>query len=355
MSTVCADTAAFLLRQADALCRERGASLLFLTLFGSTLYGSALPGKSDLDVRGVFLPSQDSLLLAEAPHSLYSSTGKNNRKNTAHDVDIALYSMQRWLLQDLPGGDIGALDLLFAPTHAACTLYRHPVLDPVFAEPLRLFDTRHSRAYAAYCMKQAKKYGIWGSRAGALKRVSAWLRERSPDPEPHARLKDVLDALRASLPSLCPEGRFCSVETIDGERALRLCGKLHMESTRLQELMRRLEEDMRRYAAKALAAEKNQGVDFKALSHAVRALQQMEELLQTGGVIFPLRGRAELLAIKQGAFSWQELEPYLVKRLAAVDALRENSPFAGVHDPAFARARVLACYARPLPRDVREV
>ena len=329
-----------LLEQAQALCREHGASLLFLTLFGSTLYGTETPGKSDVDVRGIFLPSRESLALNKAPKSLHFSTGNNERRNLAGDVDIDLWSAQHWLLKLLPSGDTGALDVLFAPSHAACTLYRHPALDAVFANPLRLMDTGKGRAYAEYSLGQAKKYGIKGSRVGALKAVRAWLQAHCPAPQPDERLRDYLDALAAS----CADDRFCSVVTVQEERALQLCGKLHMATIRMEELTRRVEADMRRYGARAEEAERNEGLDFKALSHALRALDQMEELLQTGKIVFPLRGREELVAVKEGRYPWRDVEPRILERLAAVDALRENARFTGAYDTAFAESCVLACY-----------
>lgn len=329
-----------LLEQAQGLCHEHGASLLFLTLFGSTLYGTETPGKSDIDVRGIFLPSRESLSLNKAPKSLHFSTGNNERRNLAGDVDIDLWSVQYWLLKLLPSGDTGALDVLFAPSHEACTLYRHPALDAAFANPLRLMDTGKGRAYAEYSLGQAKKYGIKGSRVGALKAVRAWLQTHCPNPQPNERLGDSLDALAAS----CVDDRFCSVVIVQNERALQLCGKLHMATVRMPELIRRVEADMRRYGARAEEAERNEGLDFKALSHSLRALDQMEELLQTGKIVFPLRNRNELISVKKGEYPWREVEPRILERLEAVDALRENAPFTGTYDAGFAESRVLACY-----------
>ena len=333
------------LRQAQTLCHEHGASLLFLTLFGSSLYGTETPGKSDLDVRGIFLPSKESLALNKAPKSLHFSTGNSERRNLAGDVDIDLWSVQHWLLKLLPSGDTGALDVLFAPSHAACTLYRHPALDAVFANPLRLMDTGQGRAYAEYSLGQAKKYGIKGSRVGALKAVRAWLHAHCPNPQPHYRLGDYLDALAAS----CADDRFCSVVAVQNERALQLCGKLHMGTIRIEELTRRVEADMRRYGARAEEAERNEGLDFKALSHALRALDQMEELLQTGKIVFPLQSRKELMAVKNGEYPWRDVEPRILDRLKAVDALREHAPFSGTYDAALAEYCVLACYDWQIP------
>ena len=329
-----------LVTQAQRLCRDHGASLLFLTLFGSTLYGTESPDRSDVDARGIFVPSPESLALNKAPRSLHFSTANNERRNLAHDLDIDLWSVQHWLLTLLPAGDTGALDLLFSPSHAACTLYRHPKLDAVFANPLRLINTGKGRAYAEYSLGQAKKYGIRGSRIGALKQVRDWLRQHCPEPSEHERLADRLD----SLAEACATSRFCSVETMRGEKALQLCGKLYMSYIRMPELIQRVEADMQRHGARAEEAERNQGVDFKALSHALRALAQMEELLQTGKIVFPLKCRKELIAVKEGNYSWRELEPRIVQCLETVDALRAHSIFTGAHDAAFAEERVLACY-----------
>jgi hypothetical protein len=333
------------IQKAEALCHEQGATLLFLTLFGSNLYGTQTPGKSDLDVRGIFLPSLESLALNKASRSLHYSTNDDGQKNSAEDVDIDLWSVQHWLLKLLPAGDTGALDVLFSPSHEACTLFRNPLLDKVFAEPNRLIDTGNGSAYAEYSLGQARKYGIKGSRVGALKMVRNWLLEHVPDNKPDDRLRDHIDALAAE----CADGRYCALESVGEEKFLRLCGKFHGENIRMTEFIRRVENDMKRYGARAEEAMRNQRLDFKALSHALRALMQMEELLQTGRVNFPLASREELISVKLGKHTWTELEPMILSRLKGVDELRDNAPFKGAFDSGFAQECVLACYESAIP------
>lgn len=94
-------------RQAEELCRSHGATLLYLTLSGSILYGTDSPGTSDTDVRGIFLPSPDSLILGADPANLCFSTAKAGERNTPDDVDIDLWPVARWLLKLLPAGDKG--------------------------------------------------------------------------------------------------------------------------------------------------------------------------------------------------------------------------------------------------------
>ncbi len=332
-----------LVEQAQMLCREQDASLLYLTLFGSTLYGTEMPDKSDLDLRGVFLPSPEASALNKAARSLHFSTaGGNERRNTAGDVDIDLWSAQHWLLKLLPNGDISALDLLFSPSHAACVLYRHPALDAAFANPLRLANTGRDGDYARYSLGQAKKYGIQGSRLGALMAVRGWLLAHGPESSGHERLAGYF----AALVQACGGSPFCSLENIQGEKVLQLGGKLHSGTIRMAEFTHRVETDLKRYGDRAEAAQRGEGLDFKALSHALRALDQMEELLQTGQIVFPLQNREELIAVKAGKYAWNELEPRILRRVSEVDALQDHAPFVGRPDAAFAESLVLACYGR---------
>lgn len=94
-----------LLRETEELCRAHDATLLHLTLSGSLLYGTDTPGLSDIDVRGLFLPSPASLALGTAPASLRLSTAEAGARNTAEDVDIDLWPVGHWLLKLLPAGD----------------------------------------------------------------------------------------------------------------------------------------------------------------------------------------------------------------------------------------------------------
>ncbi len=334
-----------LIVQAQALCREKNATLLYLTLFGSQLYGTDMPGKSDIDVRGIFLPCLENTALGELPHSLHWSSGDNESRNASDDIDIDLWSLQHWLLKLLPAGDTGATDLLFSPSNTACTLYRDHRLDAVFAHPELLYDAKNCRGYADYSLGQAKKYGIKGSRLGALRSVHTWLLHTYPEPSHEIRLKNILPELAAA----CCDNKYCVVQEQDGQPSLQLCGKIHVGNIRLREFVSRVAADMEHYGARAIAAEQNQGVDYKALSHALRAFDQMEELYATGKITFPLATREQLKAVKRGDIPWSELEGIIVHRLAETDAARERATCISAYNADFARKQIAACYDLRLP------
>lgn len=334
-----------LVEQAQVLCREKNATLLYLTLFGSQLYGTDTPGKSDIDVRGIFLPCMEDAALGELPHSLHWSSGDNESRNAANDVDIDLWSVQHWLLKLLPVGDTGATDMLFSPSNTACTLFRDPRLDAVFDHPELLYDVKNCRAYADYSLGQAKKYGIKGSRLGALRSIHTWLLNNCPEPSHEIRLKDILPELAAA----CCDNKYCVIQELDGQPVLQLCGKIHVGNIRLREFVRRVIADMEHYGARAIAAEQNQGVDYKALSHALRAFDQMEELYATGKITFPLATREQLKAVKHGDIPWSELEDIIVRRLEETDAARERATCVSAYDSSFAKKQILSCYELRLP------
>jgi predicted nucleotidyltransferase len=85
--------------------------------FGSHLYGTSTP-QSDLDVKGVYLPSARDVLLQQIRPMISDSRPKEHgEKNTADDIDREAYSLQRYL-ELLAQGQTVALDMLFAPDWA---------------------------------------------------------------------------------------------------------------------------------------------------------------------------------------------------------------------------------------------
>ena len=66
-------------------------TLLYLAKSGSQLFGIQTPS-SDLDLKGLFLPTRSSLYLQTAPHQFSFDTKSSGveRKNTAQDVDAKI-------------------------------------------------------------------------------------------------------------------------------------------------------------------------------------------------------------------------------------------------------------------------
>ena len=86
--------------------------LVYLTEFGSTLYGMNSP-ESDIDYKGIFVPNKEDLLLGKKMKSLNFSTGNDKSKNSKEDIDVEVWSLH-YFLELLQKGETSAVDLLFS-------------------------------------------------------------------------------------------------------------------------------------------------------------------------------------------------------------------------------------------------
>jgi predicted nucleotidyltransferase len=69
-------------------------ALIHLFVGGSSLHGSKVPGKADLDLYGVYIEPPELVVgLESLPHYVWSTAG-DGRRNVARDVDVTLYSLR---------------------------------------------------------------------------------------------------------------------------------------------------------------------------------------------------------------------------------------------------------------------
>jgi len=108
--------------------------LLFVRT-GSVMYGTNIPGKSDNDFMGVFMPTESHLLGLNNVEQVEFSTKSSavRAKNTKDDVDCTLYSLPKYV-KLLLNNNPNTLESLFIPEN--CQLYVHPVMQ-------ELLDSKH--------------------------------------------------------------------------------------------------------------------------------------------------------------------------------------------------------------------
>ena len=104
------------------------------------------------------------------------------------------------------------------------------------------------------------------------------------------------------------------------------------------------------YGHRALKAESQQGVDWEALSHAVRVARQAIELFQTGEIVFPLAYAPHLLAIKTGAVEYQAVADEIEGLLAEVESEGERSTLRESADTAWIDGFVAEVYRAAVER-----
>lgn len=300
---------------------------IFRVEFGSHLYGTNTP-ESDHDYKSIYIPSAESILLQRVKDSGGNKIQKGEGvKNTKEDIDDDRYSLQQYL-KLLSEGQTVALDMLFAPAPIEAAYLWHKIVQ----EKDRLI-TKKSAAFVGYCRQQANKYGIKGSRVSAAKKAMDFFKMRY-DKNP---LMKVWECFTPGVreEQLAEFTRIYTKETTPGkEETYFECvnRSVGMKNT-VKEAYGIFSNIYREYGDRARKAESNEGVDWKALSHAVRVGEEALELLSTGHITFPLPNREHILQIKKGVLKYKEVSEEIesllekVEKASIVSKLREEPDY----------------------------
>ena len=287
-------------------------------MFGSQLYGTNTPD-SDQDFKGVFLPSKEQILLGKIPKSINESTKKENQlKNTSKDVDFETYSLHYFIYLACEGETV-ALDMLHAPDNMI--IEKSHIWNLIVAERER-FYTKNLKAFVGYARRQASKYGIKGSRLNDAQKVLDALK-RVNDSTNRCRLLDIWPILPTG------EHIFKHPPNENGERMYEVCGRKIGEKVTLQYARETVKRFVDNYGERARKAADNEGIDWKAVSHACRAAYQVKQILLENTIIFPLKEAKFLKSVKCGELDYQTVvAPKLEDLMTEVEelSLKSNLP-----------------------------
>ena len=296
--------------------------------FGSHLYGTNTP-TSDHDYKSVYVPSAEDILLQRVKGSLGHKVKRfEGDTNSPEDCDDESYSLQRYLGL-LAEGQTVTIDMLFAPK----PLLSSPLWEEIRANKDRLL-TKRSVAFVGYCRTQANKYGIKGSRVAAAKDAMEFFNAHLERLGTTAKLQEIADL----LPSIAGEHtKIVELETTQGhtEHFVDCCNrKVSFGNTikAAHEIYARIYDN---YGKRAKLAQTNEGIDWKALSHAVRVANEALELLATATVTFPLPNAAHVLEIKRGLVPYEAVAEEIEGLLVAVEDVSTKSTLRDDADQSF--------------------
>lgn len=328
-------------------------TLLYLTQYGSHLYGTNTEN-SDLDFRGVYIPTIDDLILhkdkdeineeltlfeirdeynknpviyTKEPKTLISSWHLKQIK-----VDIKIFSLQKFI-KLCSKADTNALDLLFSynPERKDIQQYvynkeqyyengilAHPYIP--FIEFLinrgKLINTDRLESPITYAFKQATKYSIKGERRqvmlNLLKHVNTYLfLDTTPADVPLSRfMTDFIYEDGTPVINQYIDGKHVKIDELDNkgkkEKYLYVCGVQHQFNLELKRFAQRLEEKINKEYTSQRTIDAADGNDWKALSHAIRVLFEIKQLLETGDIQFPVDPIVK--QIKLGQISREDID-----------------------------------------------
>lgn len=301
--------------------------ILIKAVAGSHLFGTNTE-TSDKDYKGVFLPTAEEILLGEYPRAKSSSTGGAHSKNDKDDIDIELYSLKKFLKM-CQNGDTAALELLFTPDDMI--LEKSVIWETIIENREKLLCSKVV-SMIGYARNQAAKYGLKGTRMGTLKKVLEVL--DNPIYKGNLSLA-TLQRDWSRLQNLLKDTQhvnFIELATTKNmeahmEPAIEVCGKKFHWTCKIEHVYDILTKFYDSYGNRAKLAEKNQGVDWKAVSHAQRVCFQGIELLSTGNITLPLpeAQRVYLTDIKQGKLDYGIVSIGLESSLDILELMSKHS------------------------------
>jgi predicted nucleotidyltransferase len=279
--------------------------------FGSHLYGTDTEN-SDIDYKGIYLPSREEILLGNIPKCRSFTTGNYEDKNSPGDVDEEIYSLH-YFIKLACDGQIVAMDMLHAPEEF---LIETSIIWKTIVRQKNKFYTKNLNSFVSYARRQASKYGIKGSRLNAASRVLTLLKSKNPK----FKLRNIWDQL--------PRIEHCYETGVDpnGLRQFQICGKTFQESSSIGYVIPILEKFYDDYGQRAKLAAENKNVDWKAISHALRAAIQTKEIMTQGTITFPLKDAPFLMKVKAGKLDYTtEVAPVLESLMDEVEKLVTHS------------------------------
>jgi hypothetical protein len=256
------------------------------------------------------------MLTGDVPKSIIKNTKSlsSDKKNSKEDIDCEYYSLQYFIKLACEGQTV-ALDMLHANEENIL------ITSSIWKDLQRRrkeFYTTNLNAFVGYARKQAAKYGIKGSRMETIKRVIDFLNDYSEQP---IKLEYIWDL----LPYDSEHIHFLDDPKNSLIKLYQVCGKKFQSTVTTEHVRNILKKYYEEYGHRAELAKSNQGIDWKSVSHALRACYQLLEIYETGDLKYPLKEAEFLKGVKLGKYDYKiTIGPLLEHMMSEIEWLASN-------------------------------
>lgn len=312
--------------------------IIFKCKFGSHLYGTNTP-ESDQDFKAVYIPEERDIILQQVKKNINTNTKSGSTlKNNSEDIDFECFSLQEFL-KLLCQGQAVALDMFFC--NQENILIETPEWSVVKANKDKYLHKNLS-AYVGYAKTQAAKYGLKGGRIASLRSTLDLLRLYK-----HEQL--LIEIGMDKLNRYVIETEHISWVWQKGSQDkhiqyFQICGRKFELNSKICYVFDVLNKILENYGARALQAELNQNIDWKAVSHAYRVCEEAKELLLTHNITFPRPEKDLLLQIKLGKLPYNQVQEMIEKDLELLKTAQDISTLPNKPDIDFVEELVYNLY-----------
>lgn len=308
--------------------------------FGSHVYGTNV-ATSDTDYKSLIMPSPEEIILQRVKKVSNKNTNNTNTKNAATDIDHEIFVLNYWFHLFAEGQTL-CYDMLFTPKEFMHYGSEYGYLwDEIQGNKDKLVNSKIS-AFAGYCQHQAAKYSLKGSNLAAYRTARDYFASKPS----RLRLRDIRDDIIIDLmgeaiaqtdfsPDKEPLIKLALIKNNKGvdEEYLQVGPKTKVPLNANCDLARQIfSEQFDKYGERAKQAESNNGVDWKALMHAVRIVNEANELLSTGHITFPRPEASTLLAIRKGEMKYTQVAEIIEAGLLELKRIQPTSTLRATPD-----------------------
>jgi len=323
--------------------KKHNCRVVYITKYGSKLYGTDNPN-SDTDYKGIFIPNKEDVLLKRDLEHFNFNSNDNNTKNGKDDIDLQLFSIYKFF-NLLKKGETGAMDILFSMFREDTQVYNDRTFTEVIMQNYKKFYNRNLHSFIGYCVGQSKLYNVRGERFNELhlfvEYFNALVKEQGDEK---------LESMFPKVEQIFQENSYKYIKFViaptsrgSGEpkegKYIEVLGKRFLGTVTVKYFAEKITDMEEQFGNRARASAK--GVDFKALSHAVRVISEVEELIDSGFITFPLKNREYVTRIKEGNESLEEVMDYLDGQLNRVQEKLEKSDLPEKSDERFIEKLIL--------------
>ena len=253
--------------------------IMFNAKFGSHLYGLERP-ESDTDYKGIYVPKLKEVIMARC---------KNTIEYTSDTVDTSYYSIGKFV-SILSKNDTVSMDMLHTPNQFVVQKDIH--WEAMQANRADVY-CKNMRGLLGYIKTMSSKYGHKAQRRKEMIELLSWME----------CLEDHVKIANTTLPEQVMSSgfKYISFTPHHGHiiANIDVCGGRHQITSSVYHLKQALNSKIKQFGNRTKAGAE-QGGDWKSLSHALRVLIQLEEIIDTRDLIFPLVRKDEIMKVKLG-------------------------------------------------------
>jgi hypothetical protein len=330
--------------------------IIYKMIFGSKLYGTCIEEK-EANIVGIFLPKVEDLLLCKS---------QKYYKNISNDIEETYYSLQ-YYLELLFKGDVNAIDILFSYTNEETVLKITPIWNNIIKNADNLLSKDMS-SYLCYCKRQLLKYSMNGERLKNFKKFANFLSRENSHSWADNNDTTLYQCLNFALggnynnkviDNHIPKGvgkiKFteidfgddCYIETTsDKENYVVISGVKFKLQNWCEKIFDKVQEIIFSYGRVTKEAQNGNKEYYKSLSEVVRVILQLEEILKTGRLKFPLNGVEFIKSIKYKTtdMSFDEIIACIENKIKDIEELLSNSKLKDKIDKRFIDKIILDSY-----------